>query len=94
MNVDHVNAFFEIVGALLQAQNVNRLLRDRKVAGVDWRVTALFAAWGCWNIYFYRAVETPWSAAGAVGMTLANVAWVCLALRVKSEERHVDKQSS
>lgn len=78
---DTGNALFEILGAALQWINVHKLLRDKKVQGVYWPVTAFFAAWGLWNIYFYAAVGTPLSSWAAGFMTLANVTWVALAIR-------------
>ena len=80
---DTVNALFELLGALLQWANVLRLYRDKKVAGVLWHVTAFFAVWGAWNIYFYSAVQSPLSAYAASFMTAANCTWVWLALKYR-----------
>lgn len=75
------NALFELLGAVLQWINVFKLLRDKRVQGVYWPVTAFFAAWGMWNIYFYAAVGTPLSSVAAGFMTTSNVVWVALAIR-------------
>lgn len=83
MNSDLINALFEMLGAGLQWMNVVRLMRDRRVAGVMWHVTAFFALWGAWNIYFYSAVQSPLSAWAASFMTLANCTWVYLALKYR-----------
>ncbi len=66
---------------MLQWLNVLRLSKEKKVAGVDWRVTAFFALWGVWNVYFYQALATPASSFGAAFLTLANIVWVVLAVR-------------
>lgn len=80
------NALFELLGAALQWINVLKLLRDKRVQDVYWPVTAFFAGWGMWNIYFYAAVGTPASSVAAVFMTLANVAWVVLAIRYRRND--------
>jgi hypothetical protein len=77
------NALFELLGAALQWVNVLKLLRDKRVQGVYWPVTAFFAAWGMWNIYFYAAVGTPLSSAAAGLMTTSNLAWVYLAIKYR-----------
>lgn len=82
MTPDHVNGCFELLGGVLQWRNVATLWRDREVKGVDWRVTGFHVTWGAWNIYFYDSVNAPWSVAGAVGLLLANTAWVWMAVTV------------
>lgn len=79
---DAVNALlFEACGALVVWRNVTALLRDRVVAGVDWRVSAFFALWGLWNVYYYWHLMQWLSAAAAVLVAVANGTWVVLALR-------------
>lgn len=78
---DLTNACFELLGAVLQWANVARLLRDRRVAGVDWRVTAFHVAWGAWNIYFYSFVTAPLSALAAGFLAIANLVWIYFAIK-------------
>lgn len=82
--LDLINAGFELSAGAAQAQNCRRLLRDRAVAGVDWRVTGFFAAWGIWNLLYYPALGQYLSFTGGVAVTAANITWVVLALRFRS----------
>lgn len=77
---DLVNAAFEVVGGLMQLWNCRRLYRDREIAGVNWQVTAFFAGWGLWNLFFYPFVGAWLSMLGGVTIVVANVLWVAMAL--------------
>jgi hypothetical protein len=79
--LDLINAGFEVFGAVAQWRNVVKLYQDKKLAGVDWRVTLVFALWGLWNIPFYLGMSAPLSSAAAACLTLANAVWVALAIR-------------
>ncbi|MGE0487295.1 MAG: hypothetical protein AB7Q81_24285 [Gammaproteobacteria bacterium] len=80
---DAINGLlFEGGSAVLLWLNVRRLLADGHVAGVDWRVTAFFALWGVWNVYYYAHLGQVASAAAALLVAGANGAWVMLALRL------------
>ena len=78
---DLINGSFELTGGLLCWANVRRLLRDRKVQGVDWRVSAFFSAWGFWNLFYYPSLSQWASFVGGLAIVVANTAWVVLALR-------------
>jgi len=80
---DGINGLFELLGALLIWMNVYRILRDKMVRGVDWRVTFFFAAWGFWNLYYYPSLHQWLSTAGGVVMVIANVVWVVLAMKYR-----------
>ena len=77
---DAVNGSFELLGGLAQFVNCRRLLRDKKVSGVDWRVTAFFTAWGFWNLFYYPHLDQWLSFAGGIGIVVTNCVWVGLAL--------------
>lgn len=81
---DAGNGFFELVGALLLWKNVARLRRDRKVRGVDWRVSIFFAAWGWWNLYYYPSLGQWLSTGAGIVMVAANTVWVYFALRFRN----------
>lgn len=84
---DAGNALFEAVGAVLTWMNFVRLRRDRIVLGVYWPVTAFFAAWGVWNLFYYPSVGHYWSAAIGAVLCTGNVAWVVLALKLMRKEK-------
>jgi hypothetical protein len=80
---DVINGLFEVVGGVLCWLNVKKLLRDKQVKGVYWPVTAFFAAWGLWNMYYYPSLGQWMSFAGGVVLVSGNLVWVVLALRYR-----------
>lgn len=91
MNIaDLINGSFELGGGILCWLNVKRLLKDRRVEGVDWRVSAFFSAWGFWNLFYYPSLHQWASFFGGVALVIANTTWVALALWFRSEfSRHI-----
>lgn len=88
-SLDLGNTIFEGGGAILTWLNVRRLVRDREVKGVDWRVTAFWSAWGLWNLFYYPALGQWMSAACGVLLVAGNITWCGLVLhyRRKREQR-------
>jgi fatty acid desaturase len=78
---DHINAAFEGLGAVFTWRNALQLHRDRQVRGVYWPITAFFAAWGVWNLYFYPAIGQWWSFGAGAFLVIGNLAWVALAVK-------------
>ncbi len=85
MEHDLINGSFELLGAIFTWRNFQQLRRDRQVAGVYWPTTAFFAAWGLWNLIYYPHLGQWASFAGGVLLVIGNVAWVALALRLKTQ---------
>ena len=81
------NAFFEGVGSILTWLNVRRLYLDKHVAGVDWRVTVFWTAWGVFNLFFYPALGLWWSFVGGISIVIANFTWVCMVLYYRQREK-------
>jgi hypothetical protein len=87
---DLINGTFELGGGILCWLNVQRLRKDRRVQGVDWRVSAFFSAWGFWNLFYYPSLHQWASFAGGILLVLANTTWVALALWYRSAfSRHI-----
>jgi hypothetical protein len=84
---DFVNGTFESLAGVSQFWNCWCLARDKKVAGVDWRVTFFFIVWGVWNLYYYPHLNQWWSFLGGVAIVLANLLWVCMAVYFKHESK-------
>lgn len=92
MNVpDLINGAFELTGGVVCWLNVRRLLRDRRVQGVDWRVSAFFSAWGFWNLFYYPSLSQWASFAGGVTLVVANTTWVVLALRIIKAQKAAEE---
>lgn len=77
---DLVNGLFELCGGLLLFRNCFVLHRDKMVRGVSWSVTAFFAAWGYWNLFYYPHLDQWMSFAGGVVIVTANSIWVVMAI--------------
>lgn len=85
--LDAINACFELVGAVLTWRNVLQLWRDREVKGVYWPATALWAAWGIWNCFFYPSLEQWFSAVAGAFLALGNATWVAMVLIMRRPPR-------
>lgn len=83
MSPDVGNACFEAVGALFTWRNALQLHRDKQVRGVYWPITAFFALWGLWNLYYYPAIGQRWSFYAGVVLVAGNVIWVAQAIRYR-----------
>lgn len=87
MTPDLINSLFELFGAAFVWRNFAQLRRDREIKGVYWPVTAFFAAWGVWNLYYYPALG-QWKSFGAgVILCAGNVAWVVGAVCLRLDAR-------
>jgi hypothetical protein len=77
---DAINAGFEAGLAVMIANNIRCLYRDKQVKGFSlWTVTWV-TAWGFWNLYYYPAVNSPLSFWAGIAVVLANATWLGLAL--------------
>jgi len=83
INFDHINGAFETVGGLICWLNFLRLRKDKEVKGIDWRVSAFFATWGWWNLFYYPSLAQWASFAGGCLLVLGNTAWVLQALKYR-----------
>ncbi len=87
MTPDHINASFELVAAFVLWLNFRRLWRDRELKGVSVIPTAFYALWCVWNIYYYAHLGQWLSWYAGLGVGVANLAWVVLALWVRRRPR-------
>lgn len=78
---DTINGAFELFGAVAATLNILKLLKDKSVKGVDWRVAAFWVGWGLWNLYYYPHLSQWSSFIGGAFVVVANAAWVMLALK-------------
>jgi len=83
VNGDIINGLFELLGAFFTWRNFVQLLRDREIRGVYWPMTAFFAAWGLWNLYYYPSLGQWFSFTAGVVLCAGNAAWVIAVLRFK-----------
>lgn len=85
---DLINASFEGVGAFIILLNIRRILADKLVRGVDWRVMGFFTLWGVWNIYYYPHLGQWLSFLAGLGICAANIVYLALMIHyVRKEQR-------
>jgi hypothetical protein len=77
---DIINGCFEFLGGCLVWMNCQRLYRDKEVKGVYLPATAIFGAWGLWNLFYYPHLGQWASFTGGVVLVLGNLTWVAMAL--------------
>ncbi len=83
MNVDHINAVFELGSAALLTLNVRMLVRDKKLAGISIIPTSWFSLWGAWNLIYYASLGQTFSWIAGIAVFMLNTCWVMLALYYK-----------
>ena len=81
---DIVNGAFEASAGLFLFNNVRLLWKHKKISGVSVLSTAVFTAWGYWNLYYYPHLNQMMSFLGGIGVVAANTMWVILAIRYKN----------
>lgn len=77
---DIVNGAFEAGGGLFVLNHCRALYRDKQTKGVSLLSTAVFTAWGFWNLYYYPHLGQWLSFAGGVLIVAANALWLAMAL--------------
>lgn len=82
---DIFNGCFELLGSFFAFLNVRAILRDRNIAGIDWRTTAFFALWGTYNLFYYPHLHQFFSVIGAAFIVVINGMWVVLVMKYKQE---------
>lgn len=76
MELDWINALFEVTGGLFIACNIHRLHRDKQVMGVSIVAVVFFAIWGWFNLVYYPVLGQWASAFGAGSVAIANTLWL------------------
>jgi hypothetical protein len=77
---DIINGAFELAGGLFVLNNCRALYRDKRVCGVSPLSTAIFTAWGFWNLFYYPHLGQWVSFAGGLGIVFGNAVWLAMAL--------------
>lgn len=79
--LDLVNGLFETVGAISAWANIRKIRKDKSVAGVYWPLTAVWSAWGFWNLFYYSQLGHWFSTVAGLVLALGNTIWVWHAWR-------------
>lgn len=73
---DLINASFEAVGGVFVFNHCRVLWRDKKIAGVSKLSTAVFFAWGVWNLFYYPSLDQWMSFYGGIIIVAGNCLWL------------------
>jgi O-antigen ligase len=80
MNLDHVNAGFELAGACCRAYDCWRLYKAKRYSGVHPASTIFFFSWGLWNIILFTGIPNfLYSLTCSVFLCSMNAVWLILA---------------
>lgn len=80
MFYDVINGLFEIGIAGFILMSIRQIYKDKQIKGVYWPLHLHTTAWGIWNLYFYYAVNTPWSWWGGLFVVTVNLWYLSLIL--------------
>ncbi len=88
---DLVNGIFEICGGLFIVPSIIKIMKEKRVHGINWITTMFFTFWGLWNLFFYPQHGLTLSFYGGVFLVLANGTWLTLLIyyqRKQSNAKH------
>jgi len=74
--MDHINALFELAGALFLIPSLVSAFRGRVVQGVHWLTPMFFWSWGMWNVFYYPSLDQWMSFCAGIVLALANTVWL------------------
>jgi hypothetical protein len=86
VNIDAINAGFELTGAVMNWFNLAALVRDKEIKGVHWFTTVIYCSWGLWHVVYFSELNQPLSFAGNALGTLANVCWLLLLFKLSLKQ--------
>lgn len=79
--LDLINSLgFEVLSCIFLSLNIYSLYRDKVVKGVSLGSAAFYAAWSCWNVYYYFSLSQSLSFYAGIGVATLTTWWVVLAL--------------
>lgn len=85
---DIANGLFELGGAIGIWAHVVQMHKDKLVRGIQWKATALFTAWGFWNLYYYPHLDQWASFLGGLTIVAGNVVWLGQTIYYLRRERN------
>ena len=78
--VNSINAFFELVGAILAWVSVRQIYKDGQVQGLFWPAQAWSGLWAICGIFYYLAHEDMYSLFFCFWRMCALVCWTLVFL--------------
>lgn len=85
---DTLNGVFEALGSFFIFLHILRIIKHKKVRGVNPIAVLYFTAWGFWNCYYYPWLGQWHSFAGGSVIALMNLVWVALLVYYVRKEYH------
>lgn len=90
---DLINGTFEAGGALVNLLNVQAILRDKVVKGINPYVYVWFSSWGIFNLYYYPHLNQWLSFYGGAAIVTVNLSWLAIAGYFKFDEHRRRKEA-
>jgi hypothetical protein len=87
INLDLINAGFELFGGAFVALNCWDIWKKKAVAGATLTAMGFFTSWGVWNLFYYPSIGQWWSTVGAWGVMLANAIMIGLIVKFREKKR-------
>jgi hypothetical protein len=85
-HLDLVTSIFSAGGAVCLFFHCYALLRDKDVKGVSFVPVWWWFAWGVWNLYYYSALNQPWSFYTSILVLVLTIVRLCLMIHYKRRE--------
>lgn len=80
---DIVNSGFHLGAAIFTFLNCYTLYKEKEVKGVNVFTTVFMVLWGLWNLYYFKALNQPFTWYMNIAILSANVLWVSLVFKYR-----------
>lgn len=93
MTPDLINGLFEALAGLFILNHCRVLFAHKQARGVSMLSVGFFTWWGFWNLYYYPALNQPFSFCGAVVIVAANALYLGMLISYRSASVYPDEHS-
>ena len=90
MTPDLINALFTILGTIIIALNIHKVMGDKLVRGVHWYMGGFFCLWGIWNLFYYQHLDQWLSFTAGILMVTMNLIYTALLIHYTWKEQQRD----
>ena len=81
--IDIINSLFELSTSIIALINIYRIIKDKKVRGVEWRSWIFYTIWSFWACYYYVDINHIFSFVAAISVATCNVWWLTLSIKYR-----------
>jgi hypothetical protein len=84
---DIVNSGFHLGAAIFTFYNCWIAYQQKEVKGVSKLTVVFMITWGVWNLYYFTAINQPFTWYMNIVIMSANALWLILAMRYSNKEK-------